>query len=317
MKLKKPTIKLHPSKTQVKHVVNKVQKQSKQKLKLLKPIKFKRLIIGSALILLVVVGLSFIPLKHTGFKNVSLDYVSQNTSDSTIELGNTKISQQGVKGSGVEKYTYKKSFVEYIFGARVPETQVALHTVKQPVNEVIANGTLRYQYMYCSNGSYRSYTDEQMKDPSTGMTHKSPDYCAQNNEGTETQLANMPPGSKTTNTSSTTACTQTTIPYGITYQDDSSLPAGQTQTIGGMIGIQLTNCNGKTTTIPPTNATEFVGTGTSSSAPTPAQPPASTSQGNEQAYQQCMQSIQSQVSAAGGLGGSWQQEAEQVCNHYL
>jgi cytoskeletal protein RodZ len=92
--------------------------------------------------------------------------------------------------------------------------------------------------------------------------------------------------------SSATACKQTTIPYGITYQDDPSLPAGQTQTIGGMLGIQLTNCNGKTTTIPPTNATEFVGTGTSSTAPTTGQSQTNTSQGNSgltesQAAQQC------------------------------
>jgi hypothetical protein len=41
-----------------------------------------------------------------------------------------------------------------------------------------------------------------MKDPTTGFTHKSPDYCAQNKEGTETQLANVPPQSNTTKNTS-------------------------------------------------------------------------------------------------------------------
>jgi len=165
-------------------------------------------IVEAVIICLVLcVGISFIPFSHTGIKTVSLNYSTQSITTPSIELGDTKINQQGVNGSSLEKYKYKKSFIEYLFGTKVSETQVSLRTVKQPTNEVIANGTLRYQYMYCSNGSYRSYTDAQMKDPTIGLTHKSPDYCAQNNQGTETQLANVPPVSNNTKNNSSAGAT--------------------------------------------------------------------------------------------------------------
>jgi hypothetical protein len=314
MKLKKSTTKLHTPKKSVNHNAKETERRAAKRISL--PVKFtrkinarihsttKKQLLGSVLAaILVIVGLSIIPFNHTGTKTVSLDYVSQSTSDPTIELGNTKISQQGVNGSGVEKYTYKKSFIEYLLGSKVTETQVSLRTVRQPIDQVIANGTLRYQYMYCSNGSYRSYTDAQMKDPTFGLTHKSPDYCAANNEGTETQLANTPPGSRTINTSSGTVCAQKTIPPGITDQDSSSLPVGQTQTLGGMIGFQTTYCNGKITTIPPINATEFVGTGTSSTAPTTGQSQTNTGSGNNGiSYSQASSTCQSYIQnlAAGG-----------------
>ena len=105
-------------------------------------------------------------------------------------------------------YSEPKSLFNIIFGGGVQSklTVKSSHITKQPVAQVVSSGTKKYQYMYCSNGSYQSYTNAQFNNPNTGFTHKSPDYCAQNNQGTETQLANAPP---TTQLNNSTATTQT------------------------------------------------------------------------------------------------------------
>lgn len=41
----------------------------------------------------------------------------------------------------------------------------------------------RYQYMVCTDLSYRHYTDEQMKNPNVGFTDGGKDYCAENGQG--------------------------------------------------------------------------------------------------------------------------------------
>lgn len=48
----------------------------------------------------------------------------------------------------------------------------------------------RYQYMLCSDGSYRMYTDEQMKTPGVGFTDESQDSCEENEQGKMLQLTN-------------------------------------------------------------------------------------------------------------------------------
>lgn len=48
----------------------------------------------------------------------------------------------------------------------------------------------RYQYMLCSDGSYRMYTDEQMKTPGVGFTDESQDNCEENEQGKMLQLTN-------------------------------------------------------------------------------------------------------------------------------
>ena len=281
--------------------------QPKQKRKYANILDYKPRLIGSVFITLaVLIGISFIPFSHSGIKTEGLDYETQIITDPNIELGDTKINQQGVNGSSIEKYKYKKSFIEYLFGTRVPETQVSLRTIKQPINQVVANGTLRYQYMYCSNGSSRSYTDAQMKDTATGLTHKSPDYCAENNQGTETGLGNTPSPSstsaaKSSSITSASGCTFTTLPYTTTYQNSTSLPVGQTQTVrSGMNGSELT-CKGKAPlTDPPINTIIYVGTGTSSSSSTNQGSTSSNSNGIS--YSQATATCQSYVQnlAAGG-----------------
>ena len=275
--------------------------QPKQERKYANILHYKKRLIGPVFTTLaVLIGIAFIPFSHTGTKTVSLDYEAQSITDPNIELGDTKINQQGANGSSIEKYKYKKSFIEYILGTRVSETQVSLRTVKQPTNQVIASGTLRYQYMYCSNGSYRSYTDAQMKDPTIGLTHKSPDYCAQNNQGAETGLGNAPTATATNTPNNTIGkdCTLSTLPYTTTEQDVTWLPAGQTETQGGMNGSALF-CKGKTPSIAqPINKIVYVGTGAGASGTSGT----GTSGGNGISYSQASAACQSYVQnlAAGG-----------------
>lgn len=63
----------------------------------------------------------------------------------------------------------------------------------------------RYQYMLCTDGSYRSYTDEQMKDPNTGLTSESEDYCKKNGQGKMLRLTNSLEEAKANGQKSTTS----------------------------------------------------------------------------------------------------------------
>lgn len=103
--------------------------------------------------------------------------------DANLELGQSEVRQAGRDGE-------KKIKHNLIFGFAVSTD------TEDSVDEIVANGSRRYQYMHCSNGSYRYYTAEQFKDPTVGFTHQSPDYCAQNGEGTQTTIADTPPAEK-------------------------------------------------------------------------------------------------------------------------
>lgn len=125
-----------------------------------------------------------------------LEYADITNSDSNLELGQSEIRQHGKDGQ-------KQTVHNLIFGFSTSTTQT------DPVDQITAKGTRRYQYMYCSDGSYRYYTADQFKDPNVGFTHKSPDACAKNNAGTEMTIADTPP-----------AKTQTT--YVPTYRSSTS-----------------------------------------------------------------------------------------------
>lgn len=65
-------------------------------------------------------------------------------------------------------------------------------------DEVAQEDVKRWQYMLCSNGTYRYYTDEQFKDSQIGFTEEGEDACASSNNGTKTGLADRPPENNTT-----------------------------------------------------------------------------------------------------------------------
>ena len=220
---------------------------------------------------------AFLPIfSGTIVKSVPVAYSTQNVNDATMELGDTKTKQAGADGIKKIAYSEPRSLFNLIFGGREQSklTEKSSTLTKQPEPEIVSSGTLRYQYMYCSSGSYRYYTDEQMKNPTTGFTHKSPDYCAKNNQGTETGLGNTP--SATSTAKSENGCTNLTFPYATLSQDVTWLPVGQTQTVPGMNGTD-TVCNGKVTVISrPVNA--IVYTGISSGSSTTEAPQSTTVQ---------------------------------------
>lgn len=116
----------------------------------------------------------------------NIEYVD----DNNLELGTEEIAQAGE--DGVEKiYTEEKK--RLITGEVIDSNIVNTEISKEPIKKIIRRGTRKWQYMICSDGSYRYYTDEQFKDPRTGFTHSSEDHCAKNSQGAMIGLADFPP----------------------------------------------------------------------------------------------------------------------------
>jgi len=112
-----------------------------------------------------------------------IKYGTTPVTDSNLELGQSEVRQAGKDGE-------KQIRHNLIFGAPLSTN------TKEPIDEIIAKGSRKYQYMYCSDGGYRYYNAEQFKDPNVGFTHQSPDACAKNSQGTQTTIADVPPAEK-------------------------------------------------------------------------------------------------------------------------
>jgi hypothetical protein len=112
-----------------------------------------------------------------------IKYESTSVSDSNLELGQSEVKQAGKAGEKQIKHNL-------LFGIPISTSTT------EPKDEIVAKGTRRYQYMYCSDGSYYYYTAEQFKDTRVGYTHQSADQCAQNGKGTQTTIADVPPAEK-------------------------------------------------------------------------------------------------------------------------
>jgi hypothetical protein len=113
----------------------------------------------------------------------AIKYSSTPVTDSNLELGQTEVRQIGKDGQKRIKHNL-------ILG-----TPLSTDTT-EPTDEIVAKGSRRYQYMYCSDGSYYYYTAEQFKNLNVGYTHQSPDVCAQKGTGTQTTIADVPPAEK-------------------------------------------------------------------------------------------------------------------------
>lgn len=163
------------------------------------------LLVYSVATLLILAAL-WLPVSTTVSNVVAVPYSTQYIQDSSLELGDTQTRQPGTNGQGLDRNIVKKPLISYIFGfigfsnVRYSASGMPRQTTQAPVNEIIAKGTKKYQYMWCSNGSYRYYTNEQFKDSNTGFTHKSVDYCSQNKQGHMTGIADTAPPQQTTNT---------------------------------------------------------------------------------------------------------------------
>lgn len=161
--------------------------------------RYDLLVYAAAVIVLMF--LLILPMPRTTSKLISIPYTTQQIQDSNLELGETQTRQPGTNGQGLEFHKITKPIFGQIFGLDVIYSAETLptQTTQAPTNEIIASGTKKYQYMWCSNGSYRYYTNDQFSSPSVGFTHKSPDYCAQNGQGNTTGIADTAPP-QTTNT---------------------------------------------------------------------------------------------------------------------
>lgn len=115
---------------------------------------------------------------YTTSETIPYDVIT--ISDGNLELGQNEIRQPGKNG---EKVITKNLF----FGFTTSISQ------KDAVDEIKAKGIRRYQYMYCSDGTYRYFEADVFKNPDIGFTHQSPDFCAQNGQGKMTSLADVPP----------------------------------------------------------------------------------------------------------------------------
>ena len=162
--------------------------------------------------------------------------------------------------------------------------------------------------MLCSDGSSRYYTDEQFKDPSTGFTSKSEDYCKKNGQGEKLQLSDTSTGGATAGTERAPTitvrdgCTYTSIPYKTVYRDVSWLNKGETRVSKGSDGTK-SSCGWSTE---PINEEILTGTGESSSSYTS---PENINNPDANAYNQCWVNYQNamsqiQASASQGMGGT-------------
>lgn len=174
----------------------------RRKSKISRFITMKTIYAGIALLITFTVVCMFIPLSHIEYAREGILPETITREDSNLELGESTTSQ-GIAGDKIITLKSKRTLFDLLFRKNsIKKIEVASEIIKKPTNTVIKNGTKKYQYMYCSNGGYHFYTDEQFKSKYTGFTSKSEDYCAKNNEGTKKQLANVPPATTQRSTQS-------------------------------------------------------------------------------------------------------------------
>lgn len=186
-------------------------------------------------------------------------------------MGNSKVTQEGRDGRKTIDVKSQQSIWGILFGLQpLHQKEIATKITKKPTDKQIANGTRKYQYMLCSNGSYRYFTDTEFKDPSTGFTSRSKDYCKLNNHGVKLKLADSSAG--TVNNQNTPqishnvtvprGCRKSVIPFKVEYQYTSTMQGG-TQKVAsqGINGYTLSCAGTSDITLDPLNQLVFVGIG--------------------------------------------------------
>lgn len=250
-----------------------------------------------------------IPFPYTYAKDDTISFGIENEKHADLELGETKILQEGRDGKKtVNIESYQSLWGRALGWQPIQQKEVDSRVTEKPVNRVVVNGTKKYQYMLCSDGSYRYYTDEQFKDPQTGFTSKSEDYCKKNGQGEMIQLSDTSTGNGATRTEREPTvtvqdgCTYTSIPYKTVYRDVPWLNKGETRVSEGIDGIK-SSCGWSTN---PKDQEILRGTSESSSNHTL---PESTNSPDPNAYNQCWIDYrdalsQIQAIASQGMGGT-------------
>ena len=200
--------------------------------------------------LLLVTGLLALlltPVAYEGTENSTIRYATDRRDDAGVEMGETKVIEEGKDGQKIVSYTYERSLLDILLGRDARnKTEISSEVVSEPKPKVVLDGTRKWQYMMCSDGSYRYYTDEQFKDRSTGFTSKSSDYCSENNQGQKLGLADNPNGNSnaTRPTYVPPSCSVVDIPYKTVYQDVDWLYVGETQEGYGVNGFRYSCSDG-------------------------------------------------------------------------
>lgn len=136
------------------------------------------------------------PLSNIETTYADIEYRTITTNDAAMELGNERTTQDGKNGVSFTKYEVKQSLLDKLLGKPAERTKVETGVKEEPVVKKISQGTKRWQYMHCSDGTYRYFTDKQMQDKQTGFTSKSPDACQQSSHGTKVSLSDTPPAQR-------------------------------------------------------------------------------------------------------------------------
>lgn len=148
-----------------------------------------------ALLILIFSLLFFIstPRSYSNESVIPLRATQQKTSN--LELGDTQVIQKGIDGAKTVNYETDASLFNLVFRpSTIKKYKIVETTIRKSEDSVTNVGTRRYQYMICSTGAIRYYTDEKFKDENIGFTSKSEDSCAQNNTGVRVKLADTPSG---------------------------------------------------------------------------------------------------------------------------
>lgn len=153
-----------------------------------------------------------IPLPYTFAKSAPVSFTDVSEDSAEFELGDSEVIQEGRDGMKTIEVKSLQSIWGRLLDLNPLQQKETTSTIsEEPVNRITANGTRKYQYMLCSDGSYRYYSDEEFKDDKVGFTSKSQDDCAANNNGHKVSLTNSKPSNNST--SPVSRPTSTTQPY--------------------------------------------------------------------------------------------------------
>lgn len=175
--------------------------------------KSKNSIVKATVALIVITVIAgAIPLPYTFAKSVTIPFDTSKHQSAKLELNDSKVIQEGTNGTELVQVKSLQSLWGRIFGVKPLRQEETTSTVsKPPVNRIVVEGTRKYQYMICSDGSHRYFTDKQFKEPQTGFTSKSDDACKESNQGVKLKLADSLDG---------TVNNPVTSPQSDTYEAD-------------------------------------------------------------------------------------------------
>ncbi len=174
-------------------------------------------IILAAVCICLYVFLVQFPIEEVENGEVSVEFSTEYIDDPEMEQGTEKIEEVGAEGK--RTYIWKVKRKGLLTKTEVDRFLDRVEETKAPVKQVIRRGTRRWQYMTCSDGSYRYYNDEDFAN-GAGFTHASEDFCAKNGQGKMVELADTPPTRRATN-----AYTSPYRPYTSGYAPSNSTPS--------------------------------------------------------------------------------------------